>query len=150
MPWSPESIALLRRLWQTEMSASRIGLILGVSKSAVVGKAHRLELESRPSPISRGNDPDDWLLPELIDSSQLQENALTAGERVVHPEPIRKTPYVFPRAKACCWPIGEPSTKGFRFCEGVPVVRRTSYCEQHARLAYVKTRPVELRQHETV
>lgn len=124
-------------------------MIFGVSKSAVVGEAHRLKLVSRPSPIIRGDDPDDGLLPELIDSPPLQENALTAGKRVIHPVPVRKTPYVFTQAEACCWPIGEPGTKGFRFCEGVPVVRKTSYCEKHVRLAYAKARPVAPGQHET-
>lgn len=51
MSWTDESIQELTRLWQAGLSASDIGKQLGMSKNAVVGKAHRLKLPSRPSPI---------------------------------------------------------------------------------------------------
>lgn len=51
--WPPEMVAELRRLWATAMSTVEIGKQLGVSKSAVTGKAHRLKLDPRPSPIRR-------------------------------------------------------------------------------------------------
>ena len=53
MTWTDERVAELIRLWETGKSASEIGKILGVSKNSVVGKAHRLKLKSRPSPIRR-------------------------------------------------------------------------------------------------
>ncbi len=40
-----------------------------------------------------------------------------------------------PRSRSCCWPIGEPRTPGFRFCDA-PSVAGRSYCEQHMRKAY--------------
>ncbi|SDF88190.1 GcrA cell cycle regulator [Limimonas halophila] len=54
MSWTDERIDELTRLWQAGHSASDIGKRLGVSKNAVVGKAHRLKLPSRPSPIKQG------------------------------------------------------------------------------------------------
>jgi len=51
MSWTDERIQELSRLWQEGLSASEIGKQLGVSKNAVVGKAHRLKLPARPSPI---------------------------------------------------------------------------------------------------
>lgn len=54
MSWTPERIDELKRLWDAGHSASEIGKQLGVSKNAVVGKAHRLKLAARPSPIKRG------------------------------------------------------------------------------------------------
>lgn len=51
MSWTDERIQELTRLWQAGLSASDIGKRLGMSKNAVVGKAHRLKLPSRPSPI---------------------------------------------------------------------------------------------------
>lgn len=56
MSWTPERIDELTKLWETGHSASAIGKLLGVSKNAVVGKAHRMKLQARPSPIKRGED----------------------------------------------------------------------------------------------
>ena len=56
MSWTPERIDELTKLWESGHSASAIGKILGVSKNAVVGKAHRMKLQARPSPIKRGEE----------------------------------------------------------------------------------------------
>jgi GcrA cell cycle regulator len=54
MDWSIETIATLRRCWSDGMSASKIAEALGgISRNAVIGKAHRLKLPPRPSPIKR-------------------------------------------------------------------------------------------------
>ncbi|MBK1666882.1 hypothetical protein CKO28_02345 [Rhodovibrio sodomensis] len=53
MSWTDERIQELTRLWQAGHSASEIGKRLGVSKNSIVGKAHRLKLPSRPSPIKQ-------------------------------------------------------------------------------------------------
>src|SRR5277367_81445 len=55
--WSDDAIRRLRQLWTEGHSTSEIGRRLGVSKNAVVGKAHRLDLPGRPSPIRRGAQP---------------------------------------------------------------------------------------------
>ena len=52
MSWTEERIATLKRMWETGMTATRIAEELGgVSRNAVIGKAHRLGLPSRPSPV---------------------------------------------------------------------------------------------------
>lgn len=51
--WTETTIARLRHLWAGPDSTIAIGVKLGVSKNAVVGKAHRIGLPSRPSPIER-------------------------------------------------------------------------------------------------
>lgn len=53
MEWTEETIARLRDLWQQGLSTAEIGRQLSVTKNAVVGKAHRLGLKPRPSPILR-------------------------------------------------------------------------------------------------
>jgi GcrA cell cycle regulator len=53
MEWSDETIGRLKLLWTEGLSTAEIGRRMGISKNAVVGKAHRLLLESRPSPIRR-------------------------------------------------------------------------------------------------
>jgi GcrA cell cycle regulator len=51
--WDDATIEALRQLWAEGVSAKDIGYRLSFSKNAVVGKAHRLELDARPYPIKR-------------------------------------------------------------------------------------------------
>ncbi|HEU0134852.1 MAG TPA: GcrA family cell cycle regulator [Allosphingosinicella sp.] len=52
MSWTDERIDRLKELWTQGMTASQIADELGgVSRNAVIGKAHRLGLQSRPSPV---------------------------------------------------------------------------------------------------
>jgi GcrA cell cycle regulator len=51
--WTPDLIQNLSRLWDEGHSTAEIGRRLGISKNAVVGKAHRLALTPRPSPLKR-------------------------------------------------------------------------------------------------
>ena len=53
MDWTDDRISELTKLWNEGLSTAEIGKLLGISKNAVVGKAHRLRLASRPSPIRR-------------------------------------------------------------------------------------------------
>ena len=60
MEWTDAALQRLRELWLTKDSTSEIGRKLGTSKNSIVGKAHRLDLPARPSPIKRfldGEDP---------------------------------------------------------------------------------------------
>jgi GcrA cell cycle regulator len=57
MSWTDERIDRLKDLWSKGMTASQIADELGgVSRNAVIGKAHRLGLQSRPSPV-KPNEP---------------------------------------------------------------------------------------------
>ena len=53
MPWTEDKVEKLRELWDEGLPTSQIGKILDFTKNAVVGKAHRIGLERRPSPIKR-------------------------------------------------------------------------------------------------
>jgi len=53
MEWTAEAIETLQALWAEGHSTAEIGRRMGISKNAVVGKAHRLNLSARPSPIRR-------------------------------------------------------------------------------------------------
>ncbi len=57
MSWTDERIATLKKMWEGGATASQIADELGgVSRNAVIGKAHRLGLKSRPSPV-KANEP---------------------------------------------------------------------------------------------
>jgi GcrA cell cycle regulator len=57
MPWTEERIERLKKMWHEGATASQIADELGgVSRNAVIGKAHRLGLEQRPSPVKPGEE----------------------------------------------------------------------------------------------
>ena len=57
MSWTDERIETLRKMWESGNTASQIAEQLGgISRNAVIGKAHRLGLQSRPSPV-KSNEP---------------------------------------------------------------------------------------------
>nr|MDP8994535.1 GcrA family cell cycle regulator [Pseudomonadota bacterium] len=59
MSWTEERIERLKELWSKGMTASQIAEELGgVSRNAVIGKAHRLGLQARPSPV-KPNEPEE-------------------------------------------------------------------------------------------
>jgi GcrA cell cycle regulator len=185
MVWNEDTIGHLRELWAEGHSTAEIGRRLGVSKNAIVGKAHRLELDGRPSPIRRdGPKPAAErpaafprvagpTLPPLasaiihpLTAPQVPARVAVAPTpavpvsnvqalrpvpdlvvRAVAPPsaaPVRQsiapTPMASRRsAPACCWPIGDPGTKAFRFCDDVSLPGKP-YCDDHAKLAYVRIR----------
>jgi GcrA cell cycle regulator len=123
-----------------------------VSKNAVVGKAHRLGLVARPSPIRRGEPGVGPVrtpaprravgptLPPLPCSTPVAALATTPVRQAAPaPAPIRSAPVRPRRVAACCWPIGEPGTPSFRFCDD-DALNGKPYCSTHAELAYVKVR----------
>ena len=57
MSWTDERIEQLKKMWSDGATASQIADELGgVSRNAVIGKAHRLGLDARPSPVKAGEE----------------------------------------------------------------------------------------------
>ncbi len=271
MEWTDEVINQLRGLWAEGHSTAEIGRRLGVTKNAIVGKAHRLDLPARPSPIRRDPNAEPVTrvtvrrvegptlpplpsavaetafeaLPPMASAGMLvpvveqargvasagmtgagmvsvgmataglaSAGATTAGVdsvfeqpasgpsasgqpaaetapaaveakaappveiqgaavRLTRPEPVRVPlplglrpaavavsrpvavpprplpglasrplstgPRISGRVVTCCWPIGEPGTKDFHFCD-VPSEPGRPYCEDHVKVAYVRVR----------
>jgi GcrA cell cycle regulator len=54
----------------------------------------------------------------------------------------RAIPVTYQRApSSCCWPIGHPGTKTFRFCDAADVIPGKPYCLPHAEQAYIRVKP---------
>jgi GcrA cell cycle regulator len=153
MDWTTEAIERLKALWAEGHSTAEIGRRMGISKNAVVGKAHRLNLSARPSPIRRDATPRPAPVPRaprpvptpmqrLVQPPVMRPAAPPAlPPQASAPPVVRSFPAPRPRtgSRSCCWPIGEPGTAGFRFCGGEPMAAKP-YCMEHAALAYVKPR----------
>ena len=59
LSWTDERIATLTKMWEGGATASQIADELGgVSRNAVIGKAHRLGLKARPSPVKANEEPE--------------------------------------------------------------------------------------------
>src|ERR1700719_2992020 len=121
MEWAEETIIRLRTLWDEGLSTAEIGRRMGISKNAVVGKAHRLDLPARPSPIRTGGSTRAphasrrQPVPRLADTmplSCLRGADIPAPVARIAPT-VKPTRHVAiaPRrigSHSCCWPIGEP------------------------------------------
>lgn len=59
------------------------------------------------------------------------------------PAPKIEAPVKYGRVIECCWPIGQPGTAGFRFCE-VASLPATPYCQDHANRAYARSAPKQV------
>ena len=136
--WTDTVISNLRRLWDEGHATAEIGRRLGVTKNAVIGKAHRLELPRRPSPIQQNSQTARKSGPRPKVVPPAPPLPAAPVQTVPAPLPTPAAPSRKGASQPCCWPIGEPGRPGFRFCddaadEGKP------YCAEHRALAYVKT-----------
>jgi GcrA cell cycle regulator len=140
-------IETLRVMWPEGHFCSVIGKKLGVSGSAVAGKAHRLGLPHRPS-IIKGEGPEIQRRREATKAASIV--ARRAADPVAKPseaqrplakpsegrrfEPVARP---LPPPNTCRWPMGEPRTKSFRFC-GEKCQTGMSYCAEHCQRAYAR------------
>ena len=124
--WDEKQLDKLKKLWDEGLPITKIGLELGVSRNAIAGKAHRLGLPKRNSPISKSGD-----LRKNQDVSTFE----TSKEL---PLKILLREVEWSRNR-CCWPIGDPKLPGFSFC-GTSIMPGRPYCEEHSNLAYTTTR----------
>ncbi|MGF1628778.1 MAG: GcrA family cell cycle regulator [Kiloniellaceae bacterium] len=143
MTWTEERVAELMRLWEAGRSASEIGRLLGVSKNSVVGKAHRMKLKARPSPIKRGSTPHvrrvaiatiPKPVAQAATAPKPAETRVSAAAPA--PRPVRAVARANGKGPSCLWPIGDPGDQDFHFC-GAPAVAGKPYCDEHCARAYI-------------
>jgi GcrA cell cycle regulator len=80
MSWTDERIERLKKMWSAGATASQIADELGeVSRNAVIGKAHRLGLDARPSPVKPGEEKEKK--PAASTAAKPAARADSAGKR---------------------------------------------------------------------
>ena len=114
MVWTDEKIKNLKKLWQKGATTAEIAKKLGLSKNSIIGKVHRLNLETRPSPIKKA-----------APVKKAKETKAT-NERIGIMELKLNT---------CRWPIGDPTDDDFHFC-GKNTATGKPYCAEHCTMAY--------------
>ena len=141
MPWDDNNVSKLRELWDQGLPTAQIGKLLGFTKNAVVGKAHRIGLERRPSPIRRTAVKPDRkkarspIMPKLnfeVKKDEVKENP-------VHQQtfqPLVKNLFTKSVKRGCEWPEGHPDESDFKFC-GKERFEDKPYCIDHCAVAYV-------------
>lgn len=128
MSWTDERVSLLKQLWGEGKTAAEIAKALGdgVTRNAVIGKAHRLKLSSRLSPIQQNTKP-------VAKSSEAPK---IKKPQVRQPEFKGKSvKMVDLESQMCRWPNGDPRDDDFSFC-GCQTAEGMPYCETHVRAAY--------------
>lgn len=86
MSWTDERIDQLKGMWEKGMTASQIADELGgVSRNAVIGKAHRLGLQSRPSPVKTNEAPRKKAAPKMAETANAEMRPVPAA-----PAPARE------------------------------------------------------------
>ncbi len=139
--WTLEQIDLLKRLWSEGLTAAAIATRLdGLSRSAVLGKVHRLRLRAdkaaaasaaKVKPAGQGS------------AETAPARRRRGGPRRKHPQTastaVRQHKTLFELTnKTCRWPHGQPGVSNFFFC-GAPeadLEQGIPYCAQHMRRAY--------------
>ena len=167
LSWTDERVELLKKLWTEGLSASQIAgrLGAGVTRNAVIGKVHRLNLSGRvqqqrtAQPRTPRKQREPSLAPRAGGSGGGMPSMPTAGNTALkpmmraethvrpaslpEPQPLRlvdqakdgRVTILHLSDKTCKWPIGDPGSEEFCFCGHGPR-DGSPYCEYHARLAY--------------
>jgi GcrA cell cycle regulator len=150
--WNDERIEALTRMWREGLSASQVARQLGgVSRSAVIGKVHRLGIAGRDAPSrpnALGGRPSTRLRASAGGVRRAVTGATPRPPRAAPAPPAPRLPFEVAATASihtltehgCRWPIGEPEEAAFGFCGRI----RTgagSYCAGHS--------PMSTRRRET-
>lgn len=132
--WTPVLIERLTQLWSDGLTCSEIAAqIPGTTRSAVIGKVHRLGLPGRPSPVARGPNPGPKKRPPpAVKPPSLPE---PVPEEI---EPLHIGMMEI-RDGQCKWPYGAGATT--TFC-GHAITPGKPYCSEHCRQAFHPSQPI--------
>lgn len=140
--WDDErNIEALKAMWTDGLSCAQIAkAIPGATRSAIIGKVHRLGLEgrARPSRPMTKRAPAEPRPPRPAPKRVAPPRPIPEPQPAAEPQPVGElegTATVLELASHMCkWPIGDPQRESFRYCgrargEG-------PYCAHHARVAF--------------
>ena len=139
MSWTEEKVQKLKDLWKKGHTASQIAEMLGdTTRNAVIGKAHRLNLEARaPSKSSSGSGstsnavkPQRKSAQPLTRKQKFQSILLDKNFEPENPKSLEEL-----TDDTCKWPIGHPNEESFYFCGRKPE-EDFPYCKLHVLYAF--------------
>ena len=138
MSWNEEKVSKLKELWGKGSTASQIAEIIGgISRNAVIGKAHRLNLSSKIKTRNASSS-------QIFDNNSEENNSKQRQgrkskfkslliEKDFEPENPKKLEEL--DESSCKWPVGHPEEESFYFC-GRSSLKDFSYCKLHLLYAY--------------
>ena len=138
MSWTEEKVAKLKELWGKGSTASQIAEIIGgISRNAVIGKAHRLNLSSKIKTRTAASNQN---FEKTIEEKNIKNRRGRRSkfksliiEKDFEPENPKQLEEL--DEDSCKWPIGHPDEKSFYFC-GRTSLKDFSYCKLHLLYAY--------------
>ncbi len=138
MGWTEEKVLKLKELWGKGNTASQIAEIIGgISRNAVIGKAHRLNLsakiKTRAATSSKNFDNNVETNISRSKKSRKSKFKSLIIEKDFEPENPKQLEEL--DEMSCKWPIGHPDEKNFYFC-GRSSLKDFSYCKLHLLYAY--------------
>ena len=138
MSWTEEKVAKLKELWGKGSTASQIAEIIGgISRNAVIGKAHRLNLSAKikTRAATSNKNFENSFEEKNVKNKRGRRNKFKSLiiEKDFEPENPKQLEEL--DENSCKWPIGHPNEKSFYFC-GRSSLKDFSYCKLHLLYAY--------------